>query len=411
MDKPKLRHLDAFPIEISQKRMIVLHDPLRYGNDLVVSPALIELLRFFNGQNRVSDIQMKLFMMTGEKLELDFIEGIIAKLDENLLLDNKHFHFTREGIDQQFCQQKVRPAAHSGVCYVTDKQELKVQIKEFFLQGAGQPQASSAKRDNLSAIIAPHIDLRVAGDCYSWAYRELVEAIPANATVIILGTSHYGSGGLFAISEKDFDTPLGKLTADSDFIAALRKELVDAPPRTLTKDDTAHRLEHSIEFQTIFLRALLENERLPKIVPILVTSFQPLIQKYSSPFESPHFKAFTAALQRVTSSWKTPIFYVIGADLSHIGLKFGDSFEAQTKLPEIESADLAMLQYITERDTEGFYQFIRAEQDSRRVCGFPPILTFLAAEQPNKAQLLKYQQWSETATGSAVTFASVAFYK
>jgi predicted class III extradiol MEMO1 family dioxygenase len=68
-----------------------------------------------------------------------------------------------------------------------------------------------------------------------------------------------------------------------------------------------------------------------------------------------------------------------------------------------------MLQYIASHDIDSFYQFIKAEKDCRRVCGFPPILTYLASVAPTAGKLLKYEQWHETATNSAVTYASMVF--
>jgi hypothetical protein len=80
-------------------------------------------------------------------------------------------------------------------------------------------------------------------------------------------------------------------------------------------------------------------------------------------------------------------------------------------LPAIERADLEMLKYVEAGDADGFFQWIKAENDSRRVCGFPPILTFLSSVDSVEGRLLKYEQWNERATESAVTYASLAFYE
>jgi AmmeMemoRadiSam system protein B len=99
----------------------------------------------------------------------------------------------------------------------------------------------------------------------------------------------------------------------------------------------------------------------------------------------------------------------VGADLAHIGLKFGDPFAAQGILPRIEQEDLAMLQTVEAVDTAGFFDSISRDDDQRKICGFPPICTFLASVEATSGTLLKYEQWSEESTQSAVTYASMAF--
>jgi MEMO1 family protein len=410
MDRPKLRPIEAFPIEASGRRLIYIRDPLHYGKDLVVSPALIEVIRYFDGAHTIRDIQAKLMLKSGELIYSDMIENIAREMDEHLFLDSERFREVRNKVQSEFAASDVRQVAHAGTSYEAKTESLREQLQNFFVTegGAGMPRMDKGRGNGHKtlAIIAPHIDLRCAGPCYSWAYREFAEGVIDCETVIILGTSHYGSGGLFIITEKDFETPLGRLETDREFITALRLELGDE----LNGDEGAHRLEHSIEFQTIFLQTIFYGRKMPKIVPILVTSFQSLIEKVDRPDQYEEFARFTAALRSVVTNWPRSVSFVVGADLAHIGRKFGDKFAAQTRLSEVERTDLEMLKYIEAGDANGFFNFIKAERDSRRVCGFPPILTLLATVENLEGKLLKYEQWSETATESAVTYASLAFY-
>src|SRR6185436_21181347 len=127
----------------------------------------------------------------------------------------------------------VRQPAHAGTSYPAEIENLEEQLQSFFVaeDGAGlpEPDGSGSDRRQVRAVIAPHIDLRRAGPCYSWAYRELASGAADTETIIILGTSHYGTGGLFIVTEKEFETPLGRLETDREFISALRAELGELP--------------------------------------------------------------------------------------------------------------------------------------------------------------------------------------
>ncbi len=410
MEKPKLRPLEVFPLEINGKKVICLRDPLRYGQDLLVAPALLEVIRHFNGSHTIRDIQMAIMRACGQLIYQELIEDVVQQLDDSLLLESDYFREVRRSIDRNFAHASVRPAAHAGTSYPRQITELEAQLEEFFLTGVGRPPYPSILTDGdtrLRAIIAPHIDLRCAGACYSWAYQALAQSASDCETVVILGTSHYGMEGFFILTEKSFETPLGRLESDREFIATLRQEL----GHKLAGDESAHRLEHSIEFQIVFLQMLFRQRKLPKIVPILVTSFQPLIDQVSSPQEDAEFVAFTNALKRTVAKWPRPLVFVIGADLAHMGPKFGDRFAVKSRLPEIQQADLAMLKHVADHDVEGFFHSIKSVNDRRRVCGFPPILTFLASVGKLQGKLLKYEQWHEEATQSVVTYASMAFYE
>jgi MEMO1 family protein len=410
MERPRLRNIEAFPVEISDKRLIFLRDPLKYGKDMLVSPALIEIIKYFDGKHSIQDIQYKLMLATGELIDSDLIKKVVSQIDEHLLLDSDNFKEARKTIDAQFANEKVRQPAHAGMSYPADLVELEDLLENFFTSedGAGKPEPKLFNKEKkVKAIIAPHIDLRVAGSCYSWAYKEMAESASDVDTIVILGTSHYGTGDLFILTEKDFQTPLGLLETDRDFIALLRSEF----GRPLNGFESAHRLEHSIEFQTIFIQSIFKNRKPPKIVPILVTSFYPLIDSVDRPDQYQEFALFTSALKRTIEKWGKKLIFVVGADLAHIGRKFGDDFDAETRLKEVKEADLEILKKIESCDANGLFNSIKAVRDCRRVCGFPPILTLLAACDKMEGKLLKYEQWSETATDSAVTYASLVFYQ
>src|SRR5262249_8660388 len=72
----------------------------------------------------------------------------------------------------------------------------------------------------------------------------------------------------FALTRKPYDTPLGSAPVDVDFVEALAARA----HQDCFAAEVAHRNEHSIEFQAVFLKYLFAGRRDVRIVPVL-TSF------------------------------------------------------------------------------------------------------------------------------------------
>lgn len=408
MQLPKLRtDIEVIPVEAQGERMLCFRDPQGFNSGVVLaSLEALEIIRFFDGLHSVVDVQAEWMRQRGQFLFSDDIQRLIEQLDEHLLLDSPRFKTRKQQVEQEFIGRPIRPAAHAGESYPADPLALRRRLDECFTAagGAGLPERL-ASQNRIKGIIAPHIDLRVGGTCYSWAYKELVEHSTAE-TFVILGTSHYGEGDLFVPTRKDYETPLGILKTDQAFITRL-EENYGGPVAPV---DTVHRIEHSIEFQAIFLQHVLSDHRPIEIVPILCTSFHDFVFKKSSPLNDPRVSRFVQALRQTIRQHEKTTGFIVGADLTHIGRKFGDPLAAQGMLDYIEREDLETLRTIEALDADGFFRAISQDDDQRKICGFPPIYTFLASVEATSGRLLKYEQWSEAATQSAVTYASLAFY-
>ena len=79
------------------------------------------------------------------------------------------------------------------------------------------------------------------------------------------GYGHGGVEGLFTATSHDFETPLGRVTTNREFLAALSSELGRDP----VAEEILHATEHVIEFQVIFLQYLFGGRHPFTIVPIL----------------------------------------------------------------------------------------------------------------------------------------------
>jgi len=66
MDYPKLRNIDAIPVEMGRQRMVGLRDPTNLTDEVLVVPhSTLFLLRFFDGRHSLLDIQAEYIGIMG----------------------------------------------------------------------------------------------------------------------------------------------------------------------------------------------------------------------------------------------------------------------------------------------------------------------------------------------------------
>jgi AmmeMemoRadiSam system protein B len=310
-------------------------------------------------------------------------------------------------INGNFKNASLRPMALAGETYEGDPEKLRQSIESFFTppEGPGLP-ARSDGPGRLIGAVAPHIDYRRGGPCYAWAHKAIQESSRADL-FIVLGTAHSATNQPFALTQKDFQTPWGPVETDRAFLDEIR----NLCPIDFYEDEFAHKAEHSIELQLIFLRALWRQRDPLRIIPVLCGSFHEAILKDISPMELPGVGQFIEALQTAMAKRPNRVCLLASADLAHVGLRFGDA-EAPNRfrLQSMGEEDRRLLEYAERVDAEGFYDSIRRERDRRRICGFPPIYTLLKLVDAREGKLLKYDQSMDPSTQSVVTFASLAFF-
>jgi AmmeMemoRadiSam system protein B len=270
------------------------------------------------------------------------------------------------------------------------------------------PSARPREAAPLRALIAPHVDLHRGAPTYSWAYKALAEAAPADLYVI-LGTCHTPVVGHFAATRKAYDTPLGPVPADTPFLDALGR----AWGHDLFAGEFSHSGEHSIEFQAVYLRSLgLAGEDAAPIVPILCDSLHSLVPFGKSPRSVGLVASFVSALERTLRADGRRITLIAAVDLAHIGPRFGDGWSVDVShQKEVGAADAELLSLVAAGDAEGYYAHVMRDRDARRICGFTPIylLTALMEREARRGDLLRYTQWVDTDLSSSVTFCSAVF--
>jgi AmmeMemoRadiSam system protein B len=403
---PRLRHVEAFPVDHEGQRYLALRDPAGYTESVIMIPrAWLEVVSLFDGEHEIADIQAAVMRQRGELVDSAQIRELAGALDAHGFLDSPAFAERRARIDGEFLGRSERPASHAGGAYPDEPAALRTMMDGFFVPpaGPGAIDGHGAGAPGMTALIAPHIDFHRGGPAYAWGYRDLAERCDADLFVIF-GTCHAGMADPFALTRKDYDTPLGAAPVDRDFVEALAARA----GQDCFASELAHRREHSIEFQAVFLRYLFAGRRDIRVVPVLTSFVHEALVHGRRPEDDPRVARFLEALRATVAGSGRRVAFVAGADLAHVGPRFGDdepvSPEAMTR---IGAEDRRMLDAVEAGDADAFFDDAARDGDRRRVCGLSPIWTLLRANDGRPGTLRQYGQWPDPQ--AVVTFASVVF--
>lgn len=404
IDYPKLRYgLEAFPVDHEGQRMVLLRDRIGFSEaPILVSPIVAELLMRMDGKNSVRDLQAHYMRRTGELLFSEKLEAILEMLDEHLFLENEKF-LKRAGEEvARFMADPIRRMQHAGKSYSANPQELSQQLQSFFDPASGGPGAPKVGSDHrkIIGLVAPHIDLQAGGPCFAHAYKALQESETPPTTWVILGTGHEPLENFFALTPKDFETPLGVMKHDQAFC----QELTRLAPRDLRASEYSHHREHTIEFQAVFL-SLSRPEA--TIVPLLC-SFS--LEDLES--DKDYIHEVAKILCDLAGSQGRQVGFIASVDLAHIGPRYGDSFRPhEGTLAQHLRADSDLLEALEECDARQFIGILRRERNERRICGLAPLYVLARIfEGSAEGRLLHHSHVTVDQNDSFVTFASMAFY-
>jgi hypothetical protein len=191
------------------------------------------------------------------------------------------------------------------------------------------------------------------------------------------------------------------VSADQDFI----DDFGSRCSLDLFADEFAHRREHTVEFQALFLKLLLPEVR---IVPLLCSFGVEQIEQRSEAIP-----AVVQSLVETIESCKKNVCLIASVDLAHIGPRYGDPFKPHPgTIRDNKDADHELLKTIAVADAEAFADILVRERNRRRICGLPPLYVMLKTLEGSVAgELLHYDHTEVDGEGSFVTYASMALYK
>jgi len=418
-DYPKLRFLEAIPLQSENEIQsgggngvtFALRDPSGIAEGMIaVSAEALFVLQFFDGRHSLLDIRTEFHRAFGLFLPEERLKQLVVELEQARLLEGEVFQDYLKQLERQMWVLPFRRAVHAGTSYPADPKLLREKLDSFYRspQGAGVPNLKSndVAKTRVLAAVAPHIDLRVGGPCYTFTYRALAESEPADIYVI-LGTGHSGLINCFSCLPKDFETPLGVVKHDAEFIEDLRRR----HPHELFAEPLPHRSEHTIEFQTVFLQHLFGGKRNFTIVPILCSYAYVMLTDQRFEREKKIIQDFANAARATIVASKRRVCVIASVDFSHVGPRYG---EAQTPddefMQQVSTADHRLLAGI---ETVSAEQFVKANadiDDRYRVCGFAPLHAMLASTNAKRGRTLKYEPAFVDDRQSIVTFASAILY-
>jgi MEMO1 family protein len=229
--------------------------------------------------------------------------------------------------------------------YPSDPSHLEQLLEKFF--SVVKPEKKSPL-----GIVSPHAGYIYSGQVAAHAFGAISPDF--SGTFVVIGPSHRGY--LSSVSSVPWETPLGIMDPDSEFINALGLEV----------DELSHRDEHSIEVQMPFIRYRFPRAR---IVPVMMGQ-----QDYPSAQRLADL--ITAAVRQT----KRDVRIVASSDFSHY-------------VPAVKARDddLYAIEPLKTLDVNEFYR--RVEARGVTCCGYGPISATVMACQKlgaTTAHLIKY---------------------
>ncbi len=381
----------------------MIRDPFRYSDaTLIIPPALVGCLEFFDGVRGELDLREYLVRLTGDLQVGDLERHLMDALSAAGFLQNEAFVQRRDDVQSAFAAALSREAAHAGSGYPAEAAALTETLRGYL---AGGEKPGPAPGERVVAITAPHVSPFGGVESYRAAYSALAPA-DAGRTFVILGTSHYGQPDRIGLTRKPFLTPLGESVTDTAVVDELLKSAGDAA----ALEDYCHSFEHSIEFQVVFLQHVFGPGI--RIVPVLCGSYARSIHHGGPPERDDRVAKILNALGELAAREGDRLLWVLGVDMAHMGRRYGDELAAtaeRDEMAEVAHRDRARIDRMEAGDARGFWELVQENRDDLKWCGSAPIYTFLKAVPGARGRLLRYQQWNID-PHSVVSFAGMKFH-
>jgi AmmeMemoRadiSam system protein B len=380
---------------------LFIRDPYRFSDSmLIVPPPLVECLELLDGRHTDLDLRAALTRITGRLETEEIVKHLLETLSNSGFLEDDRFARMQSDKKREFAEKPVREPSHAGSAYPENPEELRQTMIQYMGDAAAVP------ADGLFAIAAPHVSPSGGWQSYQSAYR-LLRPEHRERTFVILATSHYGAPDKFGLTRKKFRTPLG----DSETDTRLVDWLAERGGSAVEMEDYCHSFEHTVELQMIFLQHLMGAN--VKVLPILCGSYANSIYRGGKPEDNEGVKRFLGALAELGDREGDGLFWILGVDMAHMGVRYQDRFECiagHGVMENVARRDEQRIARINAMDAPGFWDLVQEQHDDLKWCGSSPFYTFLKTAPQARGELLKYEQWNID-DRSVVSFAGMAFRK
>ena len=405
---PALRNIQYSPMKQGEEHYIVLWDPSGLSAEKLIIPLnLFYLFQFLDGEHSPEQISVEYLKKYGEFLMPDKFDQLIADLDQKLFLEGERYEEAKAAAVKAYRDAPARKPCFAGKSYEAEPQKLREQVAGFFSSKEGpSPDPSEHQGKAIKGLVAPNYEVNVAGPIYAWAYKELREAESPDV-YILLGTAHAGLAKPVAVTDKDFESPLGVVPVNRPIMEHLQSKGGDA----WFADELRHETEHSIEFQLPFLQETVGARQSISIIPVLSLFPPGCVIDPTLKDVADQVERFVAVLKDAIAASGQRVCFLASANLAHIGLRYGDD-KAPTDFSfhRCMQTDLEMLKHVENVDAQGFAEFLLKEQDRRHVLGFSAIYLLLRLIEAEKGEVLRYDREIVDQFNSTITYASAAFF-
>jgi len=393
-------NLDFMPSPVKDRPGLLIRDSYHYSDTvLIIPPLLAQCLHCFDGEHTELDVKEVLVRLTGELDTSEVATHLIETLSKSGFLENEVFERMKDQRRREFAAAPKRAAVHAGNAYPEEPEKARAILDRYL-----GDRRNAAQADGLLGIAAPHVSPEGGWQSYQAAYSMMGPAYK-DRTFVVLGTSHYGEPERFGLTRKPYVTPLGESVVDRALVDWLEQKAGPA----IQMEDYCHAVEHSIEFQVLFLQHLYGPGI--RILPVLCGPYARSIYVGGKPEEDENVRRFHDALGELAAREGDRLFWVLGIDMAHMGRRYGDPFNAradQGAMAEVTVRDRNRIDRVAQGDADGFWRLVQENRDDLKWCGSSTLHTFLRAMPRARGHLLRYEHWNIDEQ-SVVSFAGMAF--
>jgi len=395
LQKPHLRPFQPLGVEQNGQKLVVLRDPaMLKEQSMMVQPQALQVLQHFNGDRTMAEVVAALQIK--DDAHVNALIGLVTKLDEMGLVWGP----TLEALEKELKEKLMAAGAFPAVASASlgkDPEAAKEQIQKW-LDETEDPEVEGTP----VAIVAPHLDYARGWPNFAAAYRCL-DGIERPDRVVILGTNHFGIGDGVVLTELGFDTPFGRVPADSRVIGLLREKLGDR----LLVDQLDHHGEHSIQLHLPWLQHRFGD--VPIVAALIPDPMTPMIAEDDARVGGEQFiDAMIEALDEVGGR----TLVVSSADLSHVGPQFGEPRPVDDqRRHDVERQDRDLMGKFISGDPAEFLSAVQWCKNPTRWCSVGNMYATLRIAKPTSIELIDYRQASDEQGMMMVSSAAMALLR
>lgn len=339
---PKLRPVRGFPLQAQGPdgnpiQLLGLADAKQISDKVVATaPAAQFILQYLDGSRDINEIVEQV----GRGLTAEFLQQLIAQLDDAALLHGPTFEALRDKVRAQFDESDTLPPGATAQFAdqlvmaelgqeATEEQKAEMgpdKLRAQFDAWIEQAMKDKAPLESLPlGIVAPHIDYGRGWMNYAAIWGRLKGLTPPER-IVILGTNHFGEATGICGCDKGFQSPFGTCELASDVLDGLTARLGEENAARLLANRFDHEREHSIELQIPWIQHAFgerEGGGYPKVFAALI--HDPVVNNGESyDGKGLALEPFLDALKTTLAGLDGSTLIVSSADLSHVGPAFGD---------------------------------------------------------------------------------------